>query len=749
MKLSKFVKADKNILIEYIYDDGNNISDSYKILLNSKSNSYSYIAGSSSITGNTPGNQLFKIDGVTNNYGLVDTTNYSFLQLKDYASGFPVRHDTIKIHLPVNYTFGEYIGCYFRIFTFDYNNKITYELSNFFFDATNIDQSYLLNYTSPPLLYQEKLWGKNITINVPSTFAVSNQRVNGSTKVDTINFNLTNGTGLSLNAPIFIDFHFLTSRKTINSVTTYYLTAKTPISLPQTPEFEKLGVKIEHSANGDFFDIYGIYNDNIAEFNSFIVNSVFLGNRYYVTYTITLYEQNIRGKTFTITVTDNFNEKIEYRPIIKYSTTTAIIDVEMSVIDAVDNSSIFRKASYGMLQDEVAKYSLNLTKINIANAHKPKIYNVKSPEGAGIFGNTKVNNNVLKPQVVIETVSINSTVLADRFNVVAKSDNVQYGKDTFFGIGKLLLKIYPFDNVIQISIAQNVSNDQKNVDSGNGSKLEYVYKPEYMDMSNMGEIKLVIKNDKISSDFGLYLASNSVDLSTGKLVFKVTASKIADIRKIYDSGVNIFYITSKLDTNTTVVYSGLFNMYDSNNNVQSLNNAVAQIQSGLVNPSQPTIINDPNSVTKATAIVTRKIVSGNLPLSGTVSTANGASVKTPINSSTVQSQSTSLSASTKIGGVTYTINSDSSITIDGYTWQYSQLMSVLKSMNIITSNVKNLSIQTDSLYADGKLLGKLPSINLALQKEYITDSDKLQTHTLTVNNFKNGTSTGGKSTGRA
>jgi hypothetical protein len=46
---------------------------------------------------------------------------------------------------------------------------------------------------------------------------------------------------------------------------------------------------------------------------------------------ITVYEQNIRGKTTTITVS-NFNEIIDFRPIIKTSTTTAIIDIEMSVI---------------------------------------------------------------------------------------------------------------------------------------------------------------------------------------------------------------------------------------------------------------------------------------------------------------------------------------------------------------------------------------------------------------------------------
>jgi hypothetical protein len=740
MRLSKYIKVDKDILLEYIYDDGNNISDSYKILVNSKSSSYSYVAGSSSITNNTPGNQLFKIDGVTNNYGLVDTSNYTFLQYKDYSSGFPNRHDIIKIHLPINYTFGEYIGCYIRIYTFDYNNSVTYDFSNFYFDATNINQSYLLNYTSPPLLFQEKLWGKNITVNIPSIFAISNQRVNGSTKIDTINFNLTNGTGLSLNSPIFIDFSFLTSKKIINSVTTYYLSSKNSVSLPQTPDFEKVGVMIEHSSNGDFFDIYGIYNGNIAEFNSFILNSVSLGNRYYVTYTITLYEQNIRGKSFTITVTDNFNEKIEYRPIIKYSTTTAIIDIEMNIIDSVDGSSIFRRASYGMLQDEVSKYSLSLTKINISNASKPKIYNIKSPEGAGIFGNIS-NSTISKSQVIIETVSVNNTVLADRYNVVAKSDNVQYGKDTFFGIGKLLIKVYPFDNVIQISVAQNVNNDQKNINVGNGSKLEYVYKPEYMDMSNMGDIKMIIKNDTIYSEFGLYLSSNSVDSSSGKLVFKIPASKISDIRKVYDGGINIFYIVSKLNTNTTVLYTGLFNMYDSNNNVQTLNNTVAQIQSGLINPSQPSIINDPNTI-KGTAVITKKITS-----TGTASVVNGSSVKSSITN--LQSSDTSITSTTNIGGYIYTINGDSSITINGYLWTYTQLMTTLKSLGLIKLNVKNLTIQTDSLYADGKLIGKLSVIDSELQKKYITTSDQSQSHNLIVNNFNNSGVNYGKSGGRS
>ena len=248
MRVSKFVKANRDILIEYIYDDGNNISESYSIIKNLRDNTQFYIAGDSSSSGNTKNNQLLLLDPVTNNYGLVDENVYTFLQIKDYASGFPVRNDTMKVHLPVNWTFGEYLGFYVKIYTYDYNNRLTYDLSNFYFDITDVDQSYLLNFNSPALYLQEKLWDKNITINIPSVYAVARQRVNDnqSPKQNSLNSNLTNNLGLSLDAPIFIDFHFITQKRTINSVTTYNLTARNPISLPQAPDFENIGVQINH-----------------------------------------------------------------------------------------------------------------------------------------------------------------------------------------------------------------------------------------------------------------------------------------------------------------------------------------------------------------------------------------------------------------------------------------------------------------------------------------------------------------------
>ena len=115
-KISKYVKLDKNILLEYIYNDGNLISEPYVVLVDSRDRSQSYIAGSSSVTGNTLGNQLFKIDNVSGKYNKINPSYYSYQQLREYSSGTPLRHDTLKFHVPINWTFGEYLGFYVKIY---------------------------------------------------------------------------------------------------------------------------------------------------------------------------------------------------------------------------------------------------------------------------------------------------------------------------------------------------------------------------------------------------------------------------------------------------------------------------------------------------------------------------------------------------------------------------------------------------------------------------------------------------------
>lgn len=608
-KISKYVKLDKNVLLEYIYNDSNLISEPYNILVNSKSKTNSYVATDSSVTGNNMTNQLFKLDSLSGRYGRVNPDYYSFLQVRNYSSGNPLRHDTIKIHLPINWTFGEYLGFHVRIYTYDYTNTITYDLSNFYFDMTNISQQSLLNFTSPPLLFQEKLWGKNITINIPAVSEVAAQIFNSKPKENSVNYNLTDNIGLSSTAPIFIDFHFISNIQTINNITTYLLTANTTTTLPQTPEFEKLGLVIKHSDNGDFFEIYGVYNDTIYGFKKFIDDSYAMDRHYYVQYNITIYEQNIRGKTTVITVTDNFNETIEYRPIIKYSTTTAIIDVEMRLIDSVDDSTIIRRASYGMLQDELSKYSLNMMKINVSNVAKPKVYNIKTSINTALIGglgnkngslvlgsqnntaNATLSSVNVQNGVTIETVKIPFPVLVDKFNIIGKSENALFNNVMFYGFGRMQILLYPFDNVIKFSIATGTDTQ-----------------PEFFNMTGINEISLVIKNDSNQITFPLFTESGDINLEIGQIVFKIGQNRFNEIKKIYESGINLFYITGKSQSTTSVIYTGLFKIYDSRNNVIELNN-----QAAYASISNPSIISDPSTI-KETAIVTRKLINEQVPV---------------------------------------------------------------------------------------------------------------------------------------
>jgi hypothetical protein len=569
------------------------------------------MAADDSATGNGIGNQLFKVDSVSGKYAKVNPDYYSFLQVKDYTSGTPVRHDTLKFHLPINWTFGEYLGFYVRIYGFDTSNTRIYDLCNFYFDMTDISQQYLLNFTSPPLLFQEKLWGKNVQIDIPALNDLSSQRVNNSPKENSINANLTGGVGLNMTSPVFIDFHFVKNIQTINAVTSYLLTPKVTSTIPQTPEFERLGLVIQHSPNGDFFEIFGTYNNTISGFNQFIDESYNIGHRYYVQYNVTMYEQNIRGKTTTVTQHENFNETVEYRPIIKYSTTTAIIDVEMRLIDAVDDSYILRRASYGMLQDEVAKYSLRMMKINLVNASKPKIYNIKASIDPSLVGFSNSMGRITKPisqskavsgiiassgngaggngaggngaggNVTIQTVKVPFPVLTEKFNIIGKSDNAIVNKTTFFGLGKITIVIYPFDNVIKFVLADGTPTT-----------------PNYLNMTGLGEIRLVFKNTTDVVEIPLY-SETEINLEIGQIAFKITESKISTLRKIENSGINIFYITATNQGLSTAIYTGLYKLYDSVNNASQLNSEAPS------SSSNPSIIKDPN-LPSETAIVTRR-----------------------------------------------------------------------------------------------------------------------------------------------
>lgn len=553
MQAEKIIKVNQNALIQWIYDDTNLISEDYKILNPDGTyvTSFAYFQadqtlGQPSVTNNLQANKLFRLDPIANRYAKVDSTKYTFLHIQDFPAPAPTRFDTLRIFFPINYTFEDKVGIYVRVYTYDYFNQTPVDLVNFYFDKTDISMSGLVELASPPISFQEKLWGKYLQLQIPSVYEVSSQRIGSTPTAGSLNINLTGGVGtngLSQTSPIFIDFSFIELSQTVLGTTTFIVSQPFTASVPQVPDFQNVSVELKESTNGDFFEINGIFNNSNEDFATYIENLNMIGQSHYLIYTVTLFEENVPTNVVEYLVNDDYSKIILYRPIIVSSNTTAAIQVELKIINAVDNSQIIKIATLGLLREQISKYSAYLTRINVSNVFKPKIYNVKGDRPVN-FGQTPVG----AVQKVIQKIDVPFPVMYDRENIIAKDVSVSTKSERYLGIGKLRLKIYPFDNIFKFAIASEVRANS----------------PKPFDLSQTNDVQLVFKSSKDTIECPLYYDSGEVDLANGIIIFKVTEQQSDKIRKIYENGDSNFYIVIVTENNLkTVIYSSSFLPFDS------------------------------------------------------------------------------------------------------------------------------------------------------------------------------------------
>lgn len=548
MQTSKFVNLDPNVLLEWIYDDENFIIEDYNIVVNTLQNNRAFTNTETtntlaSVTNNHVSTTLFELDAANKKWAPIDTTQYPFLQIVNYPGNIPSRYDIVRLHFPINYNFADKLGCLLNINVLDRTGKIYLNLSNFYFDKT--DTLRTVEYTAPPFLYNEALWGKFLEIQVPAPVALSNdvrQSSINNAPVPTlggINSNLAGpeGLGVGPTSPIFIDFSFLLKKNVTNTQVNYLIQDPFSVTIPQVPEFQTLGVTIQASTDGDWFEIFGVYENTITGFATFIEQQALNNNPQYAIYTVTVFEKNLQTDQIQYVVQDNFDTAIRYRPIITYSSTTAVIDVELKLINTNTGNFVTRRSSYVMVQDQVSKYGRILTKINLSNAFKPKIYQ-SAPDNLSI--------TTIQQKSQTTTVNVPFPVMFDRFNVVAKNISEQINDETFYGTGQLQILLYPTDNILKFTIAKNITN------SG--------YVPFQIPTGT--RITLTFMSDNLTVDCDLYTDSGQVDYNQGVLVFRVLETQSQSIRTIFKNGFDQFYIIMKTDNSiNTVLYSGRFLLF--------------------------------------------------------------------------------------------------------------------------------------------------------------------------------------------
>ena len=585
-KVSKYMKLNPNVLMEWIFDNENYISENYKVITNLNENKKRSFLSTTNL--NSINNNLFQLDSVLKKYAIVNTSKYNFLQAQDYTTS-PVQYDTVRIYLPTsyNFVFNGYVGLYLKIFAYGYYNKNIYELSNIFFDATNTSNSGLTN-LAIPFMYDEQEWGKYYEFKIPSIDYLSNQRLISNTGntvwLNSINDNLTLGEGLSQTGPIFVDFQYLNTKEIVLGNTYYYTSASYRTSFAKSPEYNTLAVNIQESTEGDFFEIYGTYGESNENLDNFVREMENKGRKIKIEYDIYLYEENMQTNMQTVSVgggvNDDFTKKILYRPILTFSNTTAAIKVTMRVIDLVDMSTIEKFTSIG-LDSNIQKYGKKLISLNVQNLNKLKIYNSKPDEI--ILGNDYLSGNL-----TTEIIKVNSPQLIEVGKIIVNSPS---SSTDYKGMGLLSLIITPFDNIIQFRIAIVPQTN-----SGLANQLEQY---DLSTILNNSEIVLSFKSDTEIIEKSIYNEADN-DFKNGIVNFKILENDLNVLQQIYNKGYKNFYLTIVSNSIKTLLYSGTYIFYqditfvDTTNNIQTNTNV---IQPPSSNSTTDTTINNTSTST--------------------------------------------------------------------------------------------------------------------------------------------------------
>ena len=540
---SKRIKITPDVLIEYIFDESNFRSETYTVLTNLKEKSKSYISTS---TINNQKNSLFNVDPILSKYSIIDTNQFNFLRLQNFFTA-PIQHDKLRIFFPSGFEFqeNEYIGFYVNVYTYGFNNKTKYSLSNFYYTIDNIDSLDIFNLHTP-FYFDEQTWVRSIDLQFPSVNMISDSRIisggSSSPVPNTINQNLTYGEGISRTEPIFIEFSFITSSQLVLGVPYYFTGDVSLASLPQVPEYTELGLDIRESTQGDFFEINATYlgsNENMDEFE---YKQRLEGNRIRLEYIVNLYEENILTTTQTYQVSENFTKKILYRPVIQFSNTTAVIDVELRIVNLVDNSHISKFGSIG-ITNSINKYGLRLSRLNLdKNVINTNIYNLKvrnnmTTEGVGVIDS------------FVDIMRVPYPVMVDKYRILAKSVKSSTNENDYVPNGLLEILITSFDNIVQFNIAQDINQD--------GEPVPY----DLSAVSVNSVLKLVFKSDSEKLEkLPFFEADNNYEL--GVVSFKIQEKDHKILRRIYDKGFDNFYLVVSADGVNTQLYSGKFIFYE-------------------------------------------------------------------------------------------------------------------------------------------------------------------------------------------
>lgn len=455
-----------------------------------------------------------------------------------------VVYETIRLHLRSGYN---YAARGYQGFLFEVRVPKVNGIMNNFTQIVYLNSSNYEIQNPEPFILSETLYSKFIELKVPSLKDLDTDFA------DLFFGPAASGTEVDPTAQYEVSLKLIDTYKTIGGFDFIETAEETNFSLAIEDEFIDISASITESTEGDYFEMVGLYNGSAASFNNYITHRINTSSDdITVAHDVTIFEQIGLSfvKTFqtTFNQTQDFDEPITFRPIIKNAGTAVsfTIDYTLRVYNETDNTQIVKTSSWNSLNSinkwSPTKFGKKLQNIVLKNSNiETKVYNKLPMMNLAIAAEKNMNLNSIQSQVKYVqnfTERINIVTSISSVNINAGTA-LETSATTFVGEGLAEISISPVDTFVKFKVAKDNNGDLNSVDLQNVESLYLMFSDgvgKQIKFANLKEYK-------------------GVDASMGEILFKIDQGNANIVRGFINKQ---FYITLYNGSNETMLYSGKF-----------------------------------------------------------------------------------------------------------------------------------------------------------------------------------------------
>ena len=439
-----------------------------------------------------------------------------------------VRYDKVRLHLRTGFSFAARGK---EGFIFEVKTNRDGGVQNFLTQIVYLNTSSFEIKNPKPFLLGELLYSSFIEVKIPSLigqYPDFSDFFYGDGTPGSSNLDPTSNYDVSLKMIDLVEDSLL-------SVDYVYTGEEKNLMIPREDEFQDFTCVVEEAEDGNYFKIYGEKDGSASTFEAHLIQRTTEStDDISVIFDISVQEQI--GQSFIetafqqIVLIEDFEEGIQYRPIIKNSeiATSFSIDVAMRIYNQTENTQILKTAS--LISSKPAVYGKKMMRINLNSGNNiTKIYNTLPNLQATRAVSSSINNALPKPQVKFVPAFVER--LAIKTNVREWNPDSEVNNET----PSAVLRVSPYDSYIKIDISK--------VEDGEDKALSFL---------NAKNVKLEFTN---GTYFNCIKTFENIDMGNGELLFKIDKANASKIQGIQDKK---YYISLDNGSTETLVYQGRF-----------------------------------------------------------------------------------------------------------------------------------------------------------------------------------------------